>query len=103
MDAGYNRDHVFGYIDSAAKAMLIDIREMVFQLFCVQMSAVEPYMIITPDLHFIVNCTRYNVPWRKRSAVIIPVHKILTAIFFRIAPNPLSASVIRNEGLMFGS
>src|SRR5512133_1724696 len=78
VSTGNNRYHIPGYINPAFQAMLINIWKMIFEPLLIQMSAIEPYMIITPYFHFIINSPCNYIPWRERSPAVVPVHELLT-------------------------
>ncbi len=51
--------------------MFINIWKMVFKSFGIQMGAIEPDVIISPNFQLIVNSPCYNIPGGKRSPAVI--------------------------------
>src|SRR5512133_2184460 len=78
-----NRYHIPGYVNPAFQAMLINIGKMIFKSLLIQMSAIEPYMIIAPYFQFIINSPCNYITWSKRSSAVVPVHEFLTGKIFQ--------------------
>ena len=57
MRTGNNRNHILCDIYATLKTMFINIRKVIFKSFLIQMRAIEPYMIISPYFHLIINCS----------------------------------------------
>src|SRR5450759_5445840 len=83
MSSRNNGYHVFCDINTTCNTMFINIREVVLQPFMIQMSTFEPYMIVAPYFHLVVNRSCYDIPWCKRSATIVPFHESLAGHIFQ--------------------
>ena len=73
-----HRYHMLCYINTKAFTLLINIREVMNKFFQIHMTAIEPHMFGTVDLHFTVNCPCNNITWCKIFTFIVPFHKCFT-------------------------
>ena len=77
MCSGSHRDIVLGDVDAKAKALLVDVREVLLSLLGVFVCDVEIHMVFATHLHFIVDGTCHNVAWSEREARVVLLHELL--------------------------
>ena len=78
MRTGNHRYQIPGNINASVKTMCVYIWEMVLKTVFIQMCAIEPYMVISPNFHLVIYSPGNNISWCERSPAVVPVHELFT-------------------------